>query len=84
MLASYAVIVLFTHPTDVEEEEEGNDWLYTVIADIVVAHNDMVELPKQVASQPFLRLLPNQQATAYPQEITTASCIIPPFKRYIM
>ena len=68
--------------SDVEEEEEGNDWLFTVIADIITAHNDMVELPRQVASQPFLRLLPNQQAKAYPREITTANCIIPQFKKY--
>ena len=68
--------------SDVEEEEEGNDWLFTVIADIITAHNDMVELPKQVASQPFSRLLPDEQAKAYPQEITTANCIIPQFKRF--
>lgn len=73
----------YVHCLDVEEEEEGNDWLYTVIADIITAHNDMVELPKQVASQPFRRLLPNQQATAYPREITNASCIIPQFKKYV-
>ena len=66
-----------------EEEEEGNDWLFTVIADIITAHNDMVELPKQLASKPFLRLLPNQQAQAYPHEITTASCIIPQFRKYV-
>ena len=69
--------------TDVEEEEQGNDWLFTVIADIITAHNDMVELPRQVASQPFKRLLPQQQSTAYPTEIATANCIIPHFKMYV-
>ena len=69
--------------TDVEEEEQGNDWLFTVIADIITAHNDMVELPRQVASQPFKRLLPQQQSTAYPGEIATANCIIPHFKMYV-
>ena len=64
-----------------EEEEEGNDWLFTVIEDIITAHNDMVDLPKQVASQPFRRLLPNIQDKAYPQEITTANCIIPQFRK---
>ena len=66
-----------------EEEEEGNDWLFTVIADIITAHNDMVELPRQVALRPFLRLLPQQQSTAYPREITTANCIIPQFRKYV-
>lgn len=69
--------------TDVEEEEEGNDWLFTVIADIITSHNAMVELPKQVASQSFQRLLPNQQAKAYPREIATTSCIIPQFRKYV-
>ena len=69
--------------SDTEEEEEGNDWLFTVIADIITAHNDMVELPERMASQPFLRLLPNQQAKAYPCEMTTANCIIPQFKKYV-
>ena len=67
---------------DAEEEEERNDWLFTVIADIITAHNDMVELPRQVASQPFLRLLPLLQSTAYPREITTTNCIIPHFRTY--
>ena len=74
---------LALYPTDVEEQEEGNDWLFIVIEDIITAHNDMVELPKQLASQPFVRLLPQQQSTAYPREMTTANCIIPQFRGWV-
>ena len=66
-----------------EEEEEGNDWLFIVIVDIITSHNAMVDLPNQVASQSFRRLLPDKQAKAYPQEITTTSCIIPQFGKYV-
>jgi hypothetical protein len=62
-------------------EEDGNDWLYIVIADIINAHNDMVELPKRLASPAYLRLLPQQQAKAYPGEVTGADCIVPEFKK---
>lgn len=65
--------------TDVEEEDKGNDWLFTVIADIITSHNAMVDLPNQVASRSFQRLLPDKQAKAYPQEITASSCIIPQY-----
>ena len=65
------------------EEEEGNDWLFIVIADIITAHNDMLDLSQQVACQPFLQLLPESQSTAYPREITSANCIIPPLKMYV-
>ena len=66
------------------EEEGGNDWLFTVIEDIIRTHNDMVELPQQVAPQQFLRLLPQQQSTAYPREITTSNCIIPHLRSYVL
>ena len=64
-----------------EEEEERNDWLFTVIADIITAHNSLVEMPRLVSSQAILHLLPDELAKAYPQEITTANCIIPQFRR---
>ena len=80
-----SVCVVPLNLSDVEEEEQGNDWLYTVIADIILAHNSFVEGPRLVPSQPFRRLLPDDQATAfaYPQEITTANCIVPQFEKYV-
>jgi hypothetical protein len=59
------------------EEEAGNDWLFIVIADIITAHNTMLDLPRQLASQPFIRLLPNKQTEAFPNEITATHSIVP-------
>ncbi|CAI8040342.1 hypothetical protein GBAR_LOCUS22485 [Geodia barretti] len=59
------------------EDEAGNDWLFIVIADIITAHNAMLDLPRQLASQPFIRLLPNKQTEAFPNEITATHSIVP-------
>ena len=70
------------------QEEEGNDWLFTVIAHIVNAHNlaienmysvihsqDQFHLKKQLSDQPAKILL---------TEITDATCIIGKLTRYVM
>ena len=72
------ILLLFS----TSDMEEGNDWLFIVIADIITAHNDMVDLPERMVTKPFLRLLPNEQAKAYPHEMTTTNCIVPQFKKY--
>ena len=74
----YMILLLFS----TSDMEEGNDWLFIVIADIITAHNDMVDLPERMVTKPFLRLLPNEQAKAYPHEMTTTNCIVPQFKKY--
>lgn len=65
---------------DVEEEEQGNDWLFTVIADIVGAHNLAIEnLYNIIYSQKQLhltRLLPDQPAKVLPTEVTEKNCIV--------
>ena len=71
---------------DVTEEEQGNDWLYTVIADIVSAHNTFIEgLYSIVSSQeqaPIARLLPDEPPKVYPTEVNENHCIVGKFKRY--
>ena len=72
----YYTFYVYSHCSD-GEEEAGNDWLFIVIADIITAHNAMLDLPRQLASQPFIRLLPNKQTEAFPNEITATHSIVP-------
>jgi len=70
---------------DVEQEEQGNDWLFTVIADIVEAHNYTIEnLYTVMHSQDqfhLSRLLPDQPAKVLPTEVTEKNCIVGTFTR---
>ncbi len=67
------------------DEEQGNDWLYTVIADIVSAHNAFVEgLYAIVTSQErssLARLLPEEPTNVYTTEVNDNHCIVGRFKR---
>lgn len=73
--------------SDVEEEEQGNDWLFTVIADIVETHNLAIEnLYNIVHSQKQLhltRLLPEQPPKVLPTEVTEKNCIVGSFTRWV-
>ena len=73
--------------SDVEEEEQGNDWLFTVIADIVGTHNQAIEnLYNIVHSQKqlhLMRLLPEQPATILPTEVSGKTCIVGSFTRCV-
>lgn len=70
---------------DVEEEEQGNDWLYTVIADIVSAHNATISSVYSVMETQKLdmlaRLLPDEPAWVYLNEIDKTTCIIGEFTK---
>ena len=70
----------------VADKEEGNDWLYTVVADIIAAHNAFIEevyRSAQAQRQASLsRLLPDEPAKVYPSEVNDSSCIVGKFKRY--
>ena len=71
--------------SDVADEEEGNDWLYTVVADIIAAHNAFIEgVYSSVQAQrqaPLARLLPDEPAKVYPSEVNDSSCIVGKFRR---
>ena len=73
-------------PTDVEEEEQGNDWLFTVIDDIVSAHNLVIEsLYSFVAVKKLdmlARLFPDEPAKMYPSEMDDTNCLVGEFSRY--
>ena len=69
--------------SDVEEEEQGNDWLYLVIADIIANHNHTIEglysiLQGQGHSR-LSRLLPEEPAKILPTEVTQSSAIVSGF-----
>lgn len=63
-----------------EEEEQGNDWLYTVIAEIIALHNMTIENVYTVINSRdqtrLSRLLPEQPNTVLPTEINDQNCLI--------
>lgn len=67
------------------EEEEGNDWLYTVIADIVQAHNSFLDgLYSSVQAQQqasLARLLADEPTKVYPTEVNECNCLVGRFRR---
>lgn len=71
--------------TDVEEEEQGNDWLFTVIDDIVSTHNLIIETVYSFVStnqfNALGRLLPDEPAKMYPSEIDENNCLVGEFSR---
>lgn len=70
------------------DEEEGNDWLYTVVADIITAHNSFIEgvyFSVQAQQQSSLaRLLPDEPAKVYPSEVNDLNCIVGKFRRWAL
>ena len=76
---------LYLH-TDVEEEEQGNDWLFTMINNIVSIHNLIIEKVYSYISRNKLntlsRLLPDEPTKMYPSEIDENNCLVGEFSRY--
>ena len=70
---------------DVFDEEEGNDWLYTVAAGIMAVHNAFIEgVYSAVQAQqqaPLARVLPDEPAKVYPSEVNNSNCIVGNFRR---
>ena len=66
------------------EKEQGNDWLFMVIEDIVTAHNAFIEgVYAMVSSQqqcPLARLLPEEPVKIYPTEVNENHSIVGRFK----
>ena len=67
------------------DEEEGNDWLYTVAAGIIASHNAFIEgvySAIQARHQASLaRLLPDEPSKVYPSEFNDSNCIVGKFRR---
>ena len=72
---------------DDEEEEQGNDWLFTVIANIISAHNTAIEAVYTLIhardKSTMARLLPDQPETILPTEVDVHNGLIGRFTRYV-
>ena len=67
-------------PADVEEEGQGNDWLYVVMADIVLNHNQTIEsLYCCNQTLPLARLLPDEPPKIHPTEVNASNAIVTQF-----
>ena len=70
-----------------EEEDQGNDWLYVVIADIVTSHNHTIEnlysMLQGRKQLPINRLLPEEPAKISPMEATINNAIVSNFSEYV-
>jgi len=61
----------------VEEEGQGNDWLYVVMADIIAAHNQTIEnIYSLIQSHPLARLLPDEPPKVHPAEVSSSTAIV--------
>ena len=71
---------------DVEEEEQGNDWLYTVIADIVLAHNATIYSVYSTMETQKLEIqadiMPDEPSWIYLEEVDKTTCIIGELTEY--
>lgn len=83
IVPAYLCIIIIL---DVEEEEQGNDWLYTVIADIVLAHNAAIDSvcsvmeTRKLATQ--THLMPDEPSWIYLDEVDEMTCIIGELTEY--
>ena len=73
--------------TDESDEEGGNDWLFTVIEDIVSAHNIVIEslyssvLMCTERQSRLKQLLPEEPTRKSLTEIDDTNCLVGDFKR---
>ena len=94
MCVFYSVSVHAFHSTcihvvnDAAKEEKGNDLLFTVIAEIVTAHNMAIKAMYtviQASDQSTLaRLLPEQPAQVLPTEVNQHNCLTGKSTRYVI
>ena len=65
---------------DVEEEEQGNDWLFRMIDDIVSTHNLIIERVYSYISKNKLnslsRLLPDEPPKMYLSQFDENNCLV--------
>ena len=76
--------------TDEDDEEGGNDWLFTVIEDIVSAHNLVIEslyssvLMYNERQNRLKQHLPEEPATRSITEMDDTNCLVGEFKRFLL
>ena len=79
---------IFWSPSDVADEEEGNDCLYTMAAGIIASHNAVIEgLYSSVQAQQqssLARFLPDEPAKVYPSEVNESHFIVGKFVRWAL
>lgn len=71
---------------DIEEEGQGNDRLYLVIADIITTHNHIIGTIYsmiQAEQLPLSRLFPEKPAKISVAEVTSSSAIISNISEYV-
>lgn len=70
---------------DDEQEDQGNDCLYIVIADIIEKHNHIIEnlycMMQNNRQLSFNRLLPEEYSKILPTEVTRSTAIIGNFSK---
>ena len=70
-------------PTDKVDQEESNDRLYNVAADIIAAHNTFIEeVYCSARAQHLSHFLPDEPQRVYPSEVSDLSCIVGKLKRW--
>ena len=63
-------------------EEESNDRLYIVAADIIAAHNTFIEgVYSAVRAKQLSLFLPDEPQRVYPSEVNDSSCIVGKLRR---
>ena len=69
----------------VADQAEDNDWLFTVAAAIIAAHNAFIEgvySPQVQEQSPLEWFLPDEPATVSPSEVNDSNCIVGKFERW--
>eukprot|EP00731_Ephydatia_muelleri_P026790 Em0018g890a len=62
--------------SDTPEEEEGNDWLYIVMADIINTHNNFIQGLYTMTGSQCLSVLPSDPPKIPLTEFTLSHCIV--------
>ena len=63
--------------TDMEEERQGSDWLYTVISDIIANHNKTIRnLYSSIQKHPMAHFLPCNNSEIRSTEISLNTSIV--------
>ena len=69
--------------TDEVDQEESNDRLYIMAADIIAVHNTFIEeVYSSLQAQHLSHFLPDELQTAYPSDVNDSSCIVGKLRRW--
>ena len=80
-----AIVIYVCIFLDVEKEDQGNDWLYLIIADIITRHNHVIKSFYSVIQRekPLNRFLSEEPSKILPTEVDLNSAIIT-FTEYVL